>query len=163
MPAWYSEYRKKRKYRQLRRWKAGILLALFAVFFSIPAGAKGDEKTMPDFTVKTAQNGSHLEISLTAANHSNEDIHLEFPTSKQYDFTVYNSQGQPLYTFSKGRLFLQAIQHITLEKGEEKTWKQVWKNAEAPGTYTVKAELLPSKINGKPGRKILAEQTFTIE
>lgn len=115
---------------------------------------------VPDFSVEAVQKGCNVEIRLTAANRTEEEMHLEFPTSKLYDFTIYDETGKPVYTFGKGKFYLQAFQHLTLKKGERKTWVENWKGG--AGTYTVKAVLLSSKINGKSGGHVQTELQFTI-
>ncbi|MBP0726094.1 hypothetical protein J5Y03_13005 [Bacillus sp. RG28] len=91
----------------------------------------------------------------TFKNNSDQPILIEFPTSQAYDYTVYNAQGEPVYHFSKGRFFLQVIQHKSLNGGEQIQWKSTWnyktndgKRVPA-GTYTVKPILTVWKINDK--------------
>lgn len=94
-------------------------------------------------------------FTFTFKNNSDQPMLIEFPTSQFYDYTVYNAQGEQVYHFSKGQFFLQAIQHKSLNGGEQVQWKSTWNyktnegNRVPPGTYTVKAILNVWKINDK--------------
>lgn len=92
-------------------------------------------------------------FTFTVKNNSEQPIILEFPTSQSYDYSVYNAQGERVYHFSKGKMFLQALQYTTLNKGEEIQFESIWnyKTNEAErvpaGMYTVNAILTIRKIN----------------
>ena len=68
---------------------------------------------------------------------------------------LYNARGEEVYYFSKGKFFLQAIQFMSLNSGEQTQWKDTWnyktnEGERVPaGTYTVKAILNVWKINDK--------------
>jgi hypothetical protein len=111
--------------------------------------------------------GSSLQVELQAENRSSTEVKLVFPTSKYYDFTVYANGRAKIFTFSDGKYYLQAIQHITLLPGEKKIWKAVWDYSEIGnnplGRYLIRASLLPRQINGKAlNRPIIAEEEFEI-
>lgn len=92
-------------------------------------------------------------FTFTVKNNSEQPIILEFPTSQFYDYSVYNAQGERVYHFSKGKMFLQALQYKTLNKGEQIQFISMWnyKTNEAEkvpaGKYTVIAILNIRKIN----------------
>ncbi|MBP0726872.1 hypothetical protein J5Y03_17075 [Bacillus sp. RG28] len=94
-------------------------------------------------------------FTFTFKNNSDQPMLLEFLTSQFYDYTVYNTHREQVYHFSKGRFFLQAIQHKSLNSGEQIQWKSTWnyktnEGKRVPaGTYTVKAILNVWKINDK--------------
>jgi hypothetical protein len=94
-------------------------------------------------------------FTFTVKNKSEQPIILEFPTSQLYDYSVYNVQGVRVYHFSKGKMFLQALQYKTLNKGEQIQFISMWnyKTNEAEkvpaGKYTVTAILNIRAINDK--------------
>ncbi|XRG77747.1 BsuPI-related putative proteinase inhibitor [Rossellomorea sp. GAMAL-10_SWC] len=91
----------------------------------------------------------------TFKNNSDQAMFIEFQTSQIYDYKVYNAQGEQVYHFSKGKFFLQVIQHKSLNSGEQIQWKSTWNyktndGERAPaGTYTVSVILEIWKINDK--------------
>jgi flagellar hook assembly protein FlgD len=94
-------------------------------------------------------------FTFTVKNKSEQPIILEFPTSQLYDYSVYNAQGERVYHFGKGKMFLQALQFKTLNKGEQIQFNSMWnyKTNEAEkvpaGMYTVTAVLNIRSINDK--------------
>lgn len=94
-------------------------------------------------------------FTFTVINKSEQPIILEFPTSQLYDYSVYNAQGVRVYHFSKGKMFLQALQSKTLNSGEQIQFNSMWnyKTNEAEkvpaGMYTVTAVLNIRSINDK--------------
>jgi hypothetical protein len=117
--------------------------------------------------VRTKDTGSSLQVELRAENKSSTVVTLVFPTSKFYDFTVYVNGKSKIFTYSNGKYYLQAIQHITLLPGKKKIWKAVWDYSEKgnnpSGRYLIRASLLPRKMNGRVlKRPIIAEEEFEI-
>jgi hypothetical protein len=130
-------------------------------------GYPPDEKDELVWEVRTKDTGSSLQVELQAENRSSTGVELVFPTSKYYDFTVYANGRAKIFTFSDGKYYLQAIQHITLLPGEKKIWKAAWDYSEKGnnplGRYLIRASLLPRQMNGKTlKRPIIAEEEFEI-
>jgi len=94
-------------------------------------------------------------FTFTVKNKSEQPIILEFPTSQLYDYSVCNAQGVRVYHFSKGKMFLQALQSKTLNSREQIQFNSMWnyKTNEAEkvpaGMYTVTAILNIRAINDK--------------
>ena len=103
--------------------------------------------------VKVTVDVDQATFTFTVKNNSEQPIILEFPTSQLYDYSVYNAQGERVYHFSKGKMFLQALQFKTVNSGEQIQFKSMWnyKTNEAErvpaGKYTVTAILNIRAIN----------------
>ena len=119
-----------------------------------PAG--GDEKRSREAVFETTielQNadGKRVEsfgreekinLVVTIRNRSDSNQTLTFPTAQTHDCTVSTPDGEPIWNWSKGRMFAQVLTELTLKAGEEKRYVQAWDQicddgtAAKPGRYT---------------------------
>lgn len=109
---------------------------------------------------------NEIVFQLRVKNHHNFPVTFLFPTSKNYDIMVKNQLGNQVYRASEGMSYLQAIQEITLEQNEEKSWQNIWQETRLPpGKYTVHAEICLMKI--KPidveRRQLRVQETIQIK
>lgn len=98
------------------------------------------------------ENGVTFSIALTALpdaigarlvlhNRKDEPIKLTFTSTQLYDYSVRNSAGTVVYTWSADKLFAQQITELTV-RGEE-VWSDVLPAAKfPPGIYTVEGKLV---------------------
>lgn len=106
------------------------------------------------FDVVALAGPENVEFELLLNNDGNVPLTFEFRTSQKYEIKVTDSKGKEVYVFSEGKMFTQAIEHVTLKPGETKTWREEWNYVKdgkrvEEGEYKVRAELLAVSINNK--------------
>ncbi|WP_052504433.1 BsuPI-related putative proteinase inhibitor [Rossellomorea aquimaris] len=135
------------------------------MLFCLPSSMKA-EKTPLTFTVTAFPGEEGSEIQLLLYNNSEGDKNITFNTSQMFDFTIKNNAGKVVYHYSQGKSFLQALQTISLKKGETKIWKEIWdykqEGKRVPeGRYTIEAWLMGEDISGFD-HPLRAEYSFTV-
>jgi hypothetical protein len=89
-----------------------------------------------------------IRMSLTVFNNSNTAVRFAFPSSQRFDFSIYDSNGTPVWRWSDGRAFLSVVGYLTLQPGQSVTFPYEHKFANqdgsplAQGLYTLKGELV---------------------
>ncbi|USK34772.1 proteinase inhibitor [Bacillus sp. F19] len=113
----------------------------------------GDVETKEvQLAVETKESPESVQINITLKNNTNEEKNFEFSSGQKYEIIITDSNGAEVYKYSKGRMFTQALQYLTLPPGESQTWQETWdkksagKKVEA-GEYTVTV-LLTGKAEG---------------
>lgn len=83
--------------------------------------------------------GDTVRMQMLVRNPTAEAIVLRFPTSQQYDFTVRDADGKPVWIWSQNKLFAQMLTQKALPPGEEYTVSTEWAipGDLAPGRYHV--------------------------
>ncbi|CEG26072.1 BsuPI-related putative proteinase inhibitor [Bacillus sp. B-jedd] len=142
-----------------------LLLSLWMPF----AQNEGNQETGLAFTVEAEPGPEQAEVRLKLDNKGTEDVKLEFPTSQFYDAVVLDESGSEVYSFSKGRYYLQAFQTVTVPAGGTKEWKESWNytgdGIRVPGgTYKIVAAVRAVKVDGKAAvpRSLAAEIVFDV-
>lgn len=134
------------------------LLAAMAIFvLSVhlqSTEAAGNQKPF-EFEVKPYAGPETLEMEVVLSNTSSYPFAFEFPTSQKYEISINDEKGNEVYTYSKGKAFLQALQTLTLNPDESMIWKEHWNYVHegqrvSEGEYHVKATLQARKLNGEP-------------
>ncbi len=96
-----------------------------------------------------------ISARLTLHNRTSTPVDLTFPSGQTYDFSVKNSAGTVVYTWSANKLFIQEIRQLNL-KGEE-VWFELLPMTNLPaGVYSVEAKLVNSD-----GRKFSTTSTIS--
>lgn len=113
------------------------------------------------FTIAAETGTSEVLIRLKVENQTSEALKLTFPTSQFYEYIVKNQKGKEIYRYSNGRSFLQALQQIELDPGEEKIWEDKWTYPVEvkPGEYVIEAFLKTSMLNDKPIQEEIRAKT----
>lgn len=113
----------------------------------------GDVETKEvQLAVETKESPESVQINITLKNNTNEEKNFEFSSGQKYEIIITDPNGAEVYKYSKGRMFTQALQYLTLPPGESQTWQETWdkksagKKVEA-GEYTVTV-LLTGKAEG---------------
>lgn len=75
----------------------------------------------------------------TVRNAGDERADLEFRNSCRADFAVYDGDERR-WRWSDDRMFMQAIEHCTIEPGETETFEGEWEAPER-GEFVARAEL----------------------
>ncbi|RHW43187.1 hypothetical protein D1B31_00480 [Neobacillus notoginsengisoli] len=118
------------------------------------------------FSVEVEPGADQAEIRLKVENKGQEAISLEFPTSQFYDAVVLDQNGSEVFSFAKGRFYLQAFQTVTVPAGGVKEWKETWNYSSdgirvPAGPYKIVAAVRAVKMNGKEaGLGTLAAETI---
>ena len=88
--------------------------------------------------------GEPVGITLALTNTGQTTASFQFPTGQMYDFVV-TREGQRVWQWSLGRVFVQAFTTLTLPPGEARTFTDHWdqRNAQGqqvpPGAYEMAA------------------------
>lgn len=98
----------------------------------------------------TYKTGENVTFTIAARNASNSAQTLTFNSGQSYDIVVRphgQPDAEPVWQWSRGRMFTQAMREMALNAGEQKTWTTTWlQTANAGGflprgQYTVSARL----------------------
>lgn len=107
--------------------------------------------------------GDPVSFELTVRNTGEGPVRIPFRSGQQYDFEV-SRDGRPVWRWSEGRFFTQALTSISLAPGEAKTFTGRWNlqtaggNAVSPGTYEVRGFL----TSDTEGSRVEARGTLTV-
>lgn len=130
-----------------------ILCLVFLTFFQPTSSAN---QTVQPFSLKVevSPKASQTEFQLTLKNTGKQRQEYIFSTSQFFEIQVIDlKKNQTLYTYSANKAFLQALQKLVLQPGEEKKWKDLWeysKGVVPEGDVLVKVTLLAKSINKVP-------------
>lgn len=105
------------------------------------AGARAGDRTLAGTTL-----APRLEVSvdgdarftLRVTNVGTAAADVSFPDGRTHEFEVLDSAGRPVWRWSDGRLFTQAVQERVLRGGEALTFDARW-TPPAPGRYRIVA------------------------
>ena len=100
-----------------------------------------------------------LEIKVILANNSSRGQNFTFTSGQSYDLKLVNEDDEIVYHWSRKKMFIQAIQQLELEAGENKVWEtRVPVSDLSPGVYSLQGWLTAR------GRRINAEvQEIVVE
>lgn len=94
------------------------------------------ESPLTSYVEKT-NDGSFIFV---VTNPSNEQQTIIFSSSQRYDFNILNENGTTVYTFSEGKSFLDVMEEMTLDPGEEVTFELEIPDLD-PGNYSLSVRL----------------------
>ncbi|EDL62769.1 BsuPI-related putative proteinase inhibitor [Bacillus sp. SG-1] len=147
-----------------------ILVILFSILFAVHLLPPNILAQQPEWNVEVKQGTENAELLFQVFNNTPEKMTLEFSSSKFFDFEVMDKEGNKVFRYSDNKAFLQAIQHVTLKRGETKVWRDKWDYTTTegkrvpPGEYIVKAYLMVRTINGKPAEaEFVQTKKLTVE
>lgn len=89
------------------------------------------------------------KLVLKVSNPAGEEVCLKFSSGQQYDYVIKNPQGEEIWQWSEGKVFIymQLLQQLFIAPGEEVTFPEAWPyidktgNPVEPGTYMVQGIL----------------------
>lgn len=97
-----------------------------------------------DFYVMPLTKETQFVISLT--NQSDQLKKLEFHSGQKYEIIVTNDKDEEVYTYSKGKMFSQALESALIKAGESMEWEETWQHENLPpGQYKAKVSILSHK------------------
>lgn len=83
-----------------------------------------------------SQNQETLDIDIILANNTGQSLEFTFNTGQKYDLKLTDEDDKVVYQWSRGKMFIQAIQHLQLEAGSEKKWQtSIPLEGISPGVY----------------------------
>ena len=88
--------------------------------------------------------GATTTFVLSVTNDGPKRIEVDFPSGQTYDFTVLDSAGATVWTWSEGRMFTQALRNKPLAQGESLTYEERWNATGRHGRHAVVARLASS-------------------
>ncbi|TWL37722.1 BsuPI-related putative proteinase inhibitor [Bacillus paralicheniformis] len=93
-------------------------------------------------TVEPVQKQGEIEFRMSVVNHTDDVAEFEFSSGQKFELIVSDKEGNERYRYSKGKMFTQAFQTMTLKPKESYDFTDVWKEVPEPGTYEVNVTFL---------------------
>ncbi|WP_449539424.1 BsuPI-related putative proteinase inhibitor [Ferdinandcohnia sp. Marseille-Q9671] len=126
------------------------------------------EKLETNLSVNAGENEATFTISLK--NTSKDTVKVTIPSGQRYEIVVTDKSNQEVYRYSIDKMFIQSIEEMELEPGEEKVWEEPWNYTSndgsrlAAGEYKATVALTVSEINGQTiaADDLQNEENFTI-
>lgn len=90
------------------------------------------------------RSGEPVALTLVNANLSPRPAYFTYPTSQRYEFAVF-SNGQEIWRWSFGKVFIQVTETVTLNPGQTAAYRETWPQVNnlgqqvPPGLYTLRA------------------------
>lgn len=69
--------------------------------------------------VSTELQNEEGKYIFTLKNITDHNVHLSFSSSQEYEYKIFDSEGEHIYTYSMDKIFLMATSEKTLAPGEE--------------------------------------------
>ena len=132
-----------------------ILLGLFGTTTLSIGGER--QLAMPgyQFSMIPTAGPESIDFEMFLKNTGDIALNFLFPTSQIFEISVWNSEGEEVYQYSKGKFFLQAFQTVRIEP--KKTyhrvvrWNYQFNGKRVPaGEYTVNVTIKPTRLNDEP-------------
>lgn len=101
----------------------------------------------------TVTDGS-VEFTYEVTNGGDDAVDLQFSNSQTHDVVVFED-GEEVWQFSDGMMFMQMLQSESCPPGESLSYAATWENA-APGEYEARAWLAANDADAE------AETSFTV-
>ncbi|MRX73484.1 hypothetical protein GJU40_15175 [Bacillus lacus] len=77
-------------------------------------------------SVDAREDSEQVRFAIDLLNQTEEEVTFEFRSGMRYEIRVLNEDGKEVYRYSKGRMFTQAIEYVTLGPGESETYVETW-------------------------------------
>ncbi|MRX52705.1 proteinase inhibitor [Bacillus idriensis] len=125
----------------------------------------GDVETKGvQLSVEAKEDDGIVQINMTVKNHTDEEKNFEFSSGQKYEIIITDPNGAEVYKYSKGRMFTQALQYLTLPPGESQTYQETWDMKSAgteleAGEYTVNV-MFAGKAEGV--KRLEQKQKFSV-
>ncbi|MCM3595268.1 BsuPI-related putative proteinase inhibitor [Metabacillus idriensis] len=125
----------------------------------------GDVETKGvQLSVEAKEDDGIVQINMTVKNHTDKEKNFEFSSGQKYEIIITDPNGAEVYKYSKGRMFTQALQYLTLPPGESQTYQETWDMKSAgteleTGEYTVNV-MFAGKAEGV--KRLEQKQKFSV-
>ena len=108
------------------------------------------------FTISQTVLDKNLAVKLVLQNRTDKDLVLDFRSGQIFDFRIWDTRGEVIYTWSSTRLFPQVIQRLQV-RGEEAWHELIPVDMLRPGLYSIEGYLVNSD-----GTKYSASASFNL-
>lgn len=88
--------------------------------------------------------GDSIPIALHVVNGTAEPLVLEFTSGQRYDLWVAPAGGEPIWTWSADKLFMQMLSEETIAPGDTLEYRDIVPAPVEPGEYRVIAAVTSS-------------------
>jgi len=127
--------------------RRSIWLILVCIISLIPVSCAAEGLLQGVKAEKDAYDlGDKVVFEFALRNTGSTPLTYRFSSSKQFDLWVTQGNDE-LFRLSRGKMYTQALTHLTLQPGETKTFTAEWDQRDwsgsdvGPGIYTVHAQL----------------------
>jgi hypothetical protein len=123
-----------------------IVVALFLYFglWFVASGDATSEEISVNYGISISTDkmsysvGEPIMTTLKIFNYTEEDIVFRFSTSKRYDFIIEDEEGNEIWCWSEGRMFVQMLGEETLgSTNTEVIYTEEYTDKRNPGYYKV--------------------------
>jgi len=85
--------------------------------------------------------GGGVRFALRVTNVAEKRLELTFPSGQTHEIVVFDTAGRPVWRWSEGRLFTQALQNRVVGSNDSVTYEERWSPQGLHGTFTAVATL----------------------
>jgi hypothetical protein len=82
-----------------------------------------------------------VSFALKVTNVAEKRLELTFPSGQTHEIVVFDTTGRPVWRWSEGRLFTQALQNRVVGSDDSVTFEERWSPEGLHGTFTAVATL----------------------
>lgn len=108
------------------------------------------------FTISQTVLDKNLAVKLILQNRTDKDLVLDFNSGQTFDFRIWDTRGEVVYTWSSTRLFPYATRRLQV-RGEESWHELIPVDMLRPGLYSIEGFLVNSD-----GTKYSATASFNL-
>jgi hypothetical protein len=88
-----------------------------------------------------------VEFTYEVTNDSDDAVDLQFSNSQTHDVVVFED-GEEMWQFSDGQMFMQMLQSETCDPGETLSYTATWEGADS-GEYEARAWLAANGVDAE--------------
>ncbi|WP_159439965.1 BsuPI-related putative proteinase inhibitor [Bacillus sinesaloumensis] len=108
-------------------------------------------------SISKTETDQGISITFEIHNAGDEDLRLQFTSSQEYDYEIYNEAGELVYRYSDEHVFAQVIRNVLFAKGKTLTFVAGLPQLEK-GEYKVIFWVAARELN-----HLKEELTFTVD
>lgn len=120
--------------------------AALAALAASATGERGEGETEVTHELSVSAQPEGVSFALRLTNESSRRLELNFPDGYTHDITVLDAAGRPVWRWSNGRLFTQAMRNKMLAANESFEVSERWNPEGRSGTFTAVVELRSSNF-----------------
>lgn len=105
-----------------------LLLGLLTIFTLTSCSAATPKLSITlttDKNVYAAEDPVGLALTVLNLN-KRRDYEAKFSSGQKYDFSLYDTQGNHVWSWSAGQMFIQSLTQLTLTPNKPRTFMIVW-------------------------------------
>lgn len=152
----------------------GLLIGAVAVAIAAVAAPTTVERAAGSIQVRAAVAASSFAVAVPIAvtisikNTASTAVSVVFPSGQRYDVIARRPRGDEVWRWSHDRAFIQVVQTVALNPGEELTYRVTWDQRDLqgrqvdPGVYELVAVFLGQVAGARQPQLTLPPLTITI-